>query len=107
MDPCYKAYVDSIVRRGELAYELSRIQRLLVHHESNPHPVRADQATTVRILTGMFKALLSAKESRQEVVQNVRQNDSGNTEHCSARPAYHTRPRVGVWDILEEEVPGS
>lgn len=107
MDSHYKAYVHSILQRGELYYELARIRRLLVHHESNPLPNREDHTKNIRVLTAMFKSLLSAKEARQEVVHDIRNDNSRNTKNGSARPAYHTCPCVRVWDILEEEITGS
>jgi hypothetical protein len=102
----YRYYVQAVVLRGELYIELERIRRLLVHHESNPHPNRADHTKNIQTLTGMFRALLSAKETRQEVVQNVRQDNRRNTENRSASPTHDARPRVCVGDVLEEKVAG-
>lgn len=104
MDSHYKAYVDSILRRGELYYELARIRRLLVHHESHPLPNREDHAKNIRVLTAMFKALLLTKETRQEVVQNVCQDNCGDTENGSPCPTDDSRSCVRVGDVLKEKI---
>lgn len=69
-------YVDEVVARGELYLELERIRRLLVSAEIHRFPNREDQATNVQNLTRIFRALLLAKEIRQETIQNVGENHS-------------------------------
>jgi hypothetical protein len=75
----YHHYVNSVIRRGELYLEIERIRQLLVLAEQRPVSNRAEQIEHVKYLTGMFRALLSAKDARQKVVNNVGKDDGGNT----------------------------
>lgn len=107
MTDSYRYYAQGVVRRGELYVEIERVRRLLVHHESNPLPIRADHAKNIQTLTAMFKALLLAKESRQEVVQNICKDNRGDTKNSRSSPAHDPGSSVSIWDVLEEEVSGS
>ena len=101
----YQSYVETVLSNGDLYYELERIRRLLISAESVQ--TRGERAMNVSILTQMFRALLLAKEARQEVVQYVRQDNGGSSENGSPGPAHNTLTSVRIGNVLQKQVPGS
>lgn len=96
-------YVDEVIARGELYIELVRIQKLMIQAHQVPRPDR----DLVAHLTQIFKALLLAKQLREEAVYHVCDHNCGHPQHSSPGVAHHTTPRVGVGNILQENVTGS
>ncbi len=95
-------YVNSVMRRGELYIELERIRKLLILAEERPLADPQEQSKNVKYLTGMFRALLLAKDARQKVVQDVRQDNSSGTQNGSTSPAHDAGAGVGIRYILQE-----
>ena len=98
----YQSYVEAVLSKGELYYELERIRRLLISAESVK--TRTEREVNVRILTQMFRSLLLAKEACQEVVEYVREHNSGSSENGGSGPAYHTLTGVRVGNVLQKQV---
>jgi hypothetical protein len=94
-------YVDGVVARGELYLELVRIQKLMIQAHQVPRPDRE----IVAHLTQLFKALLSAKQLREEAVHYIGDHNGSHAQNGSPGVAHHTTPRVGVGNILQENVP--
>lgn len=102
MSSALQRYVDGVVARGELYIELVRIQKLLLGAHQVPRPDR----DAVSRLTQIFKALLSAKQLREEAIHNIRNHNGGGAQNSGARVADHTTPSVRVGNILQEDVAG-
>jgi hypothetical protein len=97
-------YIEQVLDEHRLEEELLRIENLLLGLTKNPHPDRAVQAHKVRIMTQVFKALLSAKEAREKCIQQIREDNRRSAEDSSPRPADNTPGRVGVWHVLKQKV---
>jgi len=97
-------YLDQVWEEGRLDDEIIRVQELLVGATKFPDPDRAKQTQRIWMLTYAFKGLLSTKDAREKVVQQVRQNNSGSPQYGSTRPAHDPTRRVGVWNILKQKV---
>ena len=97
-------YLDQVWDEGRLDDEIIRVQELLVGATKFPDPDRAKQAQRIWMLTYAFKGLLSTKDAREKVVQQVRQNNSSRPQYGSTRPAHDPTRRVGVWNILKQKV---
>lgn len=80
-------YLQDVRRKDILHQELERIQNILKRAERFPLPDRAAQQDNVARITQMFKALL-AEKARQEVVKEVRQDNTSDTQYGSTRPAH-------------------
>jgi hypothetical protein len=102
----YKTYIAEVIRRGELYIEIERVRQLLVLSEKHRSPDPEKYRARINHLNSLFRALLSAKEARKEVVHNVGNDNGGGTENRGASPTYDPRPSVRVGDILEKEVAG-
>ena len=89
-------YVSEVVARGELYIELVRIQKLMIQAHQVPRP---DRELVVR-LTQIFKALLLAKQLREETVHHVCNNNCGHAQDARPSVANHTTPSVGVGNVL-------
>lgn len=98
-------YIEQVLDEYRLDDEILRIQHLLLGLTKYPHPDKAVQARKVHLMTEIFKALLSAKESREKCVQQIREDNRRSAENGSASPAHNTPRRVGVWNILKKKVP--
>jgi hypothetical protein len=72
-------YVVDVISRGELYLEIERIRQLLVGMHKYPLPNRESQRETVSRMTKIFQALLSAKNAREEVIQDIRKDNCSNT----------------------------
>jgi hypothetical protein len=99
-------YVERVLDEHRLNDEILRIQNVLLGLTKHPHPDKAIQARKVQVVTEIFKALLSAKEAREECVQEVREDNCGGAENGSASPADDASGRVGIWNVLKQKVPG-
>jgi hypothetical protein len=99
-------YIRTVLEQGTLDLEIYRIRQLMIGAEQHRHSDRRHHAHTVSMLTAIFKALLSAKETRQKVVQQVREDNRGCTENGSASPADDASGGVRVWNVLKQKVPG-
>ena len=75
----YKKWVHGVIARGELYIELERVRQLLILAEQRKRPNRDEQLAYVKNLSYMFKALLLAKDARQEAVHKV-----SNINRCDA-----------------------
>jgi hypothetical protein len=93
-------YVDTVVATGELYIELVRIQKLLIQAHQVPRPDRE----VVAHLTQIFKALLLAKQLREETVHHICNHNCGHAQDRSPGVADHTTPSVRVGNILQENV---
>lgn len=69
----YHYYVSSVIARGELYLELERVRRLLVLAEERPSLRRQDQIEHVKNLSGMFRALLAAKDMRVSTLKSAQE----------------------------------
>lgn len=67
-DVLIREYVNRIVRVGELYIEIERMRQVLVRLHKNPLETREAQRTAVSHATALFKALLAAKEVRQNTI---------------------------------------
>lgn len=94
-------YVNSVMRRGELYLEIERIRKLLVLAEERPLADHQEQIKNVKYLTSMFRALLLAKDARQKVVQDVRQDNRGSAQNGSTSPTDNTGAGICVRYVLE------
>ena len=72
-------YVVDVISRGELYLEIERIRQLLVGMHKHPLPNREGQRELVARMTKIFQALLSAKNAREEVIQDIRKDNCRNT----------------------------
>jgi len=72
-------YIRTVLEQGTLDLEIYRIRQLMVGAEQYRHSDRRHHAHNVSMLTAIFKALLSAKETREKGVQQVRENDRRST----------------------------
>ena len=99
-----EGYLDQVWEEGRLDDELIRVQNLLLEATKVPYPDAAQQARRVWILTQAFRGLLSTKDAREKVVQQVRQNNRGSPKDGSTRPAHDPTRRIGVWNILKQKV---
>ena len=99
-------YLQDVRRKDILHQELERIQNILKGAEQVPLPDKAAQRDNIARITQIFKALL-AEKARQEVVKEVRQDNTSNTEYGSTRPAHDPTRRVGIWNVLKEKITGS
>jgi len=99
-------YIERTLDEHRLDDEILRIQNLLLGLTKHPHPDKAIQAQKVRLMTEIFKALLSAKESREKAIQEVCENDRRSAENGSPSPADNTPRRIGVWNVLKQKVTG-
>jgi hypothetical protein len=98
------AYIERVMDEYRLEDEILRIQNLLLGLTKYPHPDKAIQARKVQLMTQIFKALLSAKESREKCIQQIREDYRRSTENRSPSPADNTPRGVGVWNILKQKV---
>lgn len=73
------AYVADVLRRNELYLEVERVRQVLIDYTKRPCEDAEEQMTRVQKVSQLFRALLLAKQSRQEVLQNVGNNNGGNT----------------------------
>lgn len=94
-------YVDGVVARGELYLELVRIQKLMIQAHQVPRPDRE----IVAHLTKLFKALLLAKQLREEAIYHVCDHNCGHAQNGGSGVAHHTTPSVRVGNVLQENVP--
>ena len=93
-------YVDTVVATGELYIELVRIQKLLIQAHQVPRPDRE----VVAHLTQIFKALLLAKQLREETVHHVCNHNCGHAQDRSPSITDNTTPSVRVGNVLQENV---
>lgn len=100
------AYVERVLDEHRLEDEILRIQNTMVGLTRHPHPDKAIQARKVQGLTQIFKALLSAKESREKCIQQIREDYRRSTQDCSASPTDNAPRRVGVWHVLKQKITG-
>jgi hypothetical protein len=99
-------YIFDVRQRNLLASELERLETLLQNAEKYPNSDRAIQRERVIRMTQLFRALL-AEKARQEVVQEVRQDNTRHAENSSPSPAHDAPRRVGIWNILKQKITGS
>lgn len=99
----YHAYIAEVIRKGDLYIEIERVRQLLILSEKNRGPTRE----RIQQLNVLFKALLSAKDAREKVVQNIREDNRSHPQDGCPRPTDDTGASVGVRDVLKKEVPGS
>lgn len=100
-------YVERVLDEHRLDDEILRIQNLLLGLTKQPHPDKAIQTQKVHIVTTLFKALLSAKDARQKVIQQIREDNRRSSENRSPSPANNAPRRIGVWNVLKKKVTGS
>jgi hypothetical protein len=62
------AYIERILDEHRLNDEILRIQNLLLGLTKHPHPDKTVQAQKVRLMTEIFKALLSAKDAYEKTI---------------------------------------
>lgn len=93
-------YVEGVIARGELYLELTRIQGFMIAAEQTPRRDREH----VSYLTGIFRALLLAKQLREEPIQHIANHNRRNPENSGTRVADNTTPSVGVGDVLKKDV---
>jgi hypothetical protein len=98
------AYIEQVMDEYRLEDEIRRIQNLLLGLTKYPHPDKAIQARKVQLMTQIFKALLSAKESREKCIQQVREDNRRRAENGSPSPADNAPGGVGVWNVLKQKV---
>ena len=98
-------YLDEVRRNKSLEAELERVQNLLKTAERFPHPDKEKHRMIITQSTQLFKTLL-AEKARQKIVNEVRNNNSGDPQNSSASPADNTARGVGVRNILEQKVAG-
>lgn len=98
------AYVEQVLDEYRLDDEILHLQHILLGLTKQPHPDRATQADRVRFATQVFRALLSAKESREKCIQQIREDNRRCAENRSPSPAHNTPRRVGVWHVLKQKV---
>lgn len=67
-DVLIRDYIVGVMRRGELTSEIERLRQVLVRIHKSPLETREAQRTAVCHATALFKALLAAKEARQNTV---------------------------------------
>lgn len=94
------AYIRDVNRLGVLHSEVGRVQKRLL--EETLHPSEQHKQAVVN-LTQIFKALL-AEKARQEVVQQIGQDDSGSPENGSTCPTGNTPRRISIRDILQQQI---
>lgn len=73
-----RMYVADIIKRGELYLEIERVRKVLVGLYEHPHADKNVQRHNIAHMELIFKNLLLAKEARQEVVQNIGDDNRGN-----------------------------
>ena len=83
--------------------EIQRIQELMVGASKYPFPNKAHQDENVGRLTQIFQALLTEK-ARQEVVKQVRDNNTSNAQNSSTSPADNTPRSIGIGNILKQKI---
>lgn len=96
-------YLQRVRREGSLYDELPRVQHILKEAEQFPLPNRQAHQENLARITQIFKVLL-AEKARQEVVQEVRQDNTSNPEYGSTRPAHNPTRSVSVWNILKQQI---
>lgn len=96
-------YLQRVRRERALQSELDRVQRTLKEAEQFPLPNKQAHQDNLARITQIFRALL-AEKARQKIVQEVRDDNTGGTEYSSTRPAHDPTRRVGVWNILKQQV---
>ena len=101
------AYIEQVMDEYRLEDEIRRIQNLLLGLTKYPHPDKAIQARKVQLMTQVFKALLSAKESREKCIQQIREDNRRRAENGSPRPADNPSRGVRIWNVLKQKVTGS
>lgn len=67
-DVLIQQYIANTLRRGELYLEIERMRQVLVRIHKNPLETKEAQQTAVGHASKLFKALLAAKEARQNTV---------------------------------------
>jgi hypothetical protein len=72
-------YIRTVLEQGTLDLEIYRIRQLMIGAEQHRHSDRRHHAHTVSMLTAIFKALLSAKETRQKGIQEIGENNRCST----------------------------
>jgi hypothetical protein len=77
----------------------------MIEATRHPNPDKEQQRASIAKLNRIFKALL-AEKTRQEVVQEVRDDNAGNPENSSTRPAHNPTRSVGIWNVLKEKITG-
>lgn len=92
-----------MLRVGDIDAEIKRIQECMVGATKHPHADKAMQTEGIARFTEIFQHLL-AEKARKEIVQQVRQNDTGNTENSSAGPTDNTPRSIGIGNILKEKI---
>jgi hypothetical protein len=97
----YRKWASGVIARGELYIEIERVRQLLVLAEQRPCSKRADQIAHVKNLSYMFKALILAKDARQKVVQDVRQDNGSSSQNGSTSPTDDAGACVGIRYILQ------
>lgn len=102
MSSALQHYVRGVVANGELDFEIARLQTQLIAAHQVPRPDR----DLVVHLTQVFKALLSAKQLREEAIHDIRNHNRGPAQNGGARVADHTTPSVRVGNVLQEDVTG-
>lgn len=100
------AYVGRVLDEYRLDDEILRIQNLMVGLTKKPYPDKTVQLRQVHLLTAIFKALLLAKDAREKGIQQVRENNRGSAQDCSAGPAHNAPRRIGVWNVLKQKITG-
>ena len=100
-----EGYLNQVWDEGRLDDEILRIQNLLLGLTKLPHPDKAIQARKVQLMTQIFKGLLSTKDAREKVVQQIRQDNRSRPQYGSPRPAHDPTRGVGIWNILKQKVP--
>jgi hypothetical protein len=99
-------YIERVLDEHRLDDEILRIQNVLLGLTKHPHPDKAVHVRKVHLVTEIFKALLSAKESREKAIQEVRENDRRRAENSCPSPADNASGRVGVWNVLKQKISG-
>jgi hypothetical protein len=72
-------YIRTVLEQGTLDLEIYRIRQLMIGAEQHRHSDRRHHAHNVSMLTAIFKALLSAKETRQKGIQEIGENNRCST----------------------------
>jgi hypothetical protein len=98
-----QSYVNNVVARGELYIEMVRIQKLMIQAHQVPRPDRE----MVAHLTQLFKALLLAKQLREEAIYHVGNHNCGHAQDGSPGVAHHTASGVRIGNVLQENMPRS
>jgi len=99
-------WIYRVVQHDLLDLEIDRTKSLMQFRTRNPAVNKDDQRILISNYNRLFKALLSEK-SRQELVKQMRYNNSSRPENGGPSPANNAPRSIRIRDILEQEIAGS